>query len=413
MTLHPSHHGAVSPHSPAIITGTGETVTYAELCSRANRIAHLLRSSGVATGDHVAILLDNRSTFLEIAWAAQSSGLVYTPINRHLTQAEVQHMLDDCGAKVLFTSDTVADVAGRIDRSRLTASFMTGTAADGFESLDDTVRDLPTTAIADPCEGTEMLYSGGTTGAPKGVRKELRAAPLGDAGVRGVQTAQGLAAFGMDDHTVYLSPAPLYHAAPLVYCMAVHRMGGTVVIMERFDAEQCLALIDRHRVTHAQFVPTMFSRLLRVPDPRRQQFDGSSLQMAIHSAAPCPVEVKRQMIGWWGPILFEYYSGTEDIGFSAITSEEWLAHPGSVGRPMSPTHIVGDDGHEWGPGEPGVVYFESNDRAFAYHNDPDKTAAITDHRGWRTLGDVGYLDDGYLFLTDRVSHMIISGGVNI
>jgi fatty-acyl-CoA synthase len=193
----------------------------------------------------------------------------------------------------------------------------------------------------------------------------------------------------------------------------MQRLGATVVVMERFDAEQCLQLIERHKVTHAQFVPTMFVRLLRLPDEVRTRYDTSSLQVVVHAAAPCPVEIKRQMIEWWGPIIHEYYAGTEDIGGTFITAAEWLDHPGSVGQPSDECHIVGDDGVEVAPGEVGVVYF-ANGRPFEYHNDPEKTASIADEHGWRTLGDVGYLDeDGYLYLTDRKAHMIISGGVNI
>jgi len=412
--LHPTHHAAQHPDKVAVAMGSGALLTYGELDERSNRIGRLLRDRGVAVGDHIALLMENSVPFLEICWAAQSAGIYYTPINNHLKQAEVQHILDDCGAKVLFTSTVVGEVATTLDRSRLEASFVVGGEVEGFEPLEQALAGLDAGPLDDACEGSEMLYSGGTTGAPKGVRKELSAAPLGDAAARQVQTAQGIALFGMGEDSVYLSPAPLYHAAPLVYSMTVHRLGGTVVVMEKFDPERCLALIEEHGVTHAQFVPTMFTRMLRLPAAVRDRYDTSSLQMAVHSAAPCPVEVKRQMIEWWGPILFEYYSGTEDVGFAAIGSEEWLAHPGSVGKPMSPVHIVGDDGEEVATGEDGVVWFEHTGTPFEYHNDPDKTAAITDERGWRTLGDVGHLDaDGYLYLTDRKSHMIISGGVNI
>jgi len=412
--LHPTHHAAHDPDKAAVAMGGGEVLTYGRLDERSNRIGHLLRARGVQVGDHVALLLENSTTFFEICWAAQSAGLHFTPINNHLKQAEVQHILDDCGAKALFTSHAVRDVASKLDRSRLEASYVVGGEVEGFEDLERALEGVGAEPLDDACEGAEMLYSGGTTGAPKGVRKELSAAPLGDPASRPVQTAQGIALFGMGEDSTYLSPAPLYHAAPLVYSMCVHRLGGTVVVMEKFDPERCLALIEEHRVTHAQFVPTMFTRMLRLPDDVRARYDTSSLQMALHSAAPCPVEVKRQMIDWWGPILFEYYSGTEDVGFAAIGSEEWLAHPGSVGKPMSPVHIIGDDGEELPAGDPGVIWFEDTGRSFEYHNDPEKTAAITDARGWRTLGDVGYLDeDGYLYLTDRKSHMIISGGVNI
>jgi fatty-acyl-CoA synthase len=228
-----------------------------------------------------------------------------------------------------------------------------------------------------------------------------------------VQIAQGLQALGAGPGATYLSPAPLYHAAPLVYAMSMHRVGATVVVMERFDAARCLELIERHRVTHAQFVPTMFVRMLRLPEEERRRWDVSSLSYVVHAAAPCPIPVKRQMLDWWGPIISEYYAGTEDIGGTFISAEEWLAHPGSVGRPTAEAHIVGEDGEELPPGRSGVIWFDGG-RPFEYHNDPDKTASITHAKGWRTLGDIGYLDDdGYLYLTDRQAHMIISGGVNI
>ena len=256
-----------------------------------------------------------------------------------------------------------------------------------------------------------MLYSSGTTGRPKGVRVPLSGQPLG---TPTPLLAMMGALYGMDEHTVYLSPAPLYHAAPLRFCMSVLRLGGTCIVMEKFDPRLALELIERHRVTHSQWVPTMFIRMLKLPEEERARFDLSSQRVAIHAAAPCPIPVKEQMIDWWGPILHEYYAGTEGNGFTAITSEEWLAHRGSVGRPLrGAVHIVDDEGRELPPGQEGTVYFSGGAR-FEYHNDPEKTRSAYDERGWSTLGDVGYLDEeGYLYLTDRKAHMIISGGVNI
>ncbi|MFD0854591.1 AMP-binding protein, partial [Actinomadura adrarensis] len=245
------------------------------------------------------------------------------------------------------------------------------------------------------------------------MRKPLPRTRLGDPESAPVQIARGLVLQGVKEGTVYLSPAPLYHGAPLVFCMSLNRVGATVVVMERFDARTCLELIERYKVSHAQFVPTMFIRMLKLPKEERERFDLSSLTNVTHAAAPCPVPVKRRMMEWWGPIIHEYYAGTEDVGHTAITPQEWLAHPGSVGRPMQECHIVGEDGEELPPGEPGIVYFAGG-RSFEYHNDPEKTASVTNDKGWRTLGDIGYLDeDGYLYLTDRRAHMIISGGVNI
>ena len=256
-----------------------------------------------------------------------------------------------------------------------------------------------------------MLYSSGTTGRPKGIQRPLTFPPMGQ-GLPGA--VPFLRALGLEDGGVYLCPAPLYHAAPLAWSTAAHRLGATVVVMERFDPAQALALIERHRVTHAQFVPTMFVRMLKLPDAERLRYDHSSLRAVVHAAAPCPVEVKRQMIDWWGPIVSEFYSATEGLGATFITAQEWLAHPGSVGRPMlGIVHVLDDDGDEVAAGEIGTIWFEGG-LPFEYHNDPDKTASTMNEKGWATVGDVGYVDDdGYLYLTDRKTFMIISGGVNI
>ena len=407
-------HAARTPDKPAIVMGSsGEVVTYRELEERSTRFARALRSRGLRMGDHIAILMDNSPAFLEVAWAAQRSGLYYTAINRHLRSGEVQYVLDDCGAKVLVTGDEMADVVADLDMSRVPVRIAVGADLEGFERYEDVLAAESAEPLDDECEGREMLYSSGTTGRPKGVRKPLPGTPLGDPESAPVQIARGLFGVNNEPDVVYLCPAPLYHSAPLVFSMSWQRLGATVVVMERFDPRECLELIERYRVTHAQFVPTMFVRMLRLPESERTRYDLSSLRRIMHSAAPCPVAVKRQMLDWWGPIIDEYYSGTEDIGSTFISAQEWLAHPGSVGRPVEECHIVGEHGDELPAGEVGVVYFGGG-RQFEYHNDPDKTASVTNANGWRTLGDMGYLDeDGYLYLTDRVAHMIISGGVNI
>ena len=413
--LHPRRFAAQMPDHAAVIMGrTGEAITYRMLDEEANRLAHLLRSRGLKAGDHLAIVSETTSQSLAVFWAAQLAGLIYTPINYHLTVGELQAVLDDCGAAAVVASGRTTPVVAELDLARVPVRLTTGTEGiAGFEPMAEAAAGLPTAPIADEGEGREMVYSGGTTGRPKGIRKPTAQTAIGDPANPAVQTALGMANYGVDHASVYLSPAPLYHSAPLVFCMCVHRVGGTVVLMERFDPADCLRFISEYRVSHAQFVPTMFSRMLKLPAGVREAADMSSLQLAIHAAAPCPVEVKRQMIEWWGPILFEYYAGTEDIGHSAISSQEWLAHPGSVGRPLQPVHIVGPDGNEVPTGEIGVVYFDGG-REFQYHNDPERTAAAAHPRGWRTLGDMGRLDDdGYLYLTDRVAHTIISGGVNI
>ena len=402
------------PEATAVIMGaSGRSLSYREVDENSSRFARLLRARGVTTGGHIALLMENNLRYLELAWGAQRSGLYYTAVNNHLLGGEVQYILDDSGASVLVTTPAMARVVSELDLDRVAVRLVVGGALDGFESYEDASGEHPGEPLADESEGREMLYSSGTTGKPKGVRKTLPATALGDPSAAPVQIATALGAAGIGPGSVYLSPAPLYHSAPLVYCTSMLRLGATVVVMESFDPAACLALIERYGVTHAQFVPTMFIRMLKLPTAERDRYDLSSLRYAVHAAAPCPVDVKRQMLEWWGPIIHEYYSGTEDIGSTWITAQEWLAHPGSVGRPLSPAHIVGPDGEELGPGQEGTVYFEGG-RPFQYHNDPAKTASVTDGHGWRTLGDVGLLDeDGYLYLTDRQAHMIIAGGVNI
>ena len=413
-SMSPSWHAAYAPDRPAIVMGSsGVAVTYAQLDERSRRLATALRSRGLDVGDHLAILMGNSHTFIEVAWAAQRAGLYYTPINNHLRPGEVQYVLDDCGASALVSSQDLADVIARLDISRIPVRISGDGNLAGFERYDDVLAAQPTAPVDDECEGREMLYSSGTTGRPKGVRKQLPGNAFGDPSSVVAQIAGGLTGGDSGGDAVYLCPAPLYHSAPLVGSMSWHRAGGTVVLMERFDPRECLRLIERYRVTDAQFVPTMFVRMLRLPRAERERYDLSSLRRVLHTAAPCPVAVKRQMLEWWGPIIDEYYSGTEDLGATYISAQEWLAHPGSVGRPLDECHIVGSRGEELPTGRVGVVYFAGG-RRFEYHGDPDKTASVTHQNGWRTLGDVGYLDaDGYLYLTDRVAHMIISGGVNI
>jgi long-chain acyl-CoA synthetase len=410
----PGWHAAHTPDRPAIVMGSsGTVVTYRELEERSTRLARALRSRGLRVGDHIAILMENSPAFVETAWAAQRSGLYYTAINRHLRASEVQFVLDDCGAAALVTNSSMADVVVSLNFSRIPVRVSVGADLAGFERYEDVLAAESAARLDDECEGREMLYSSGTTGRPKGVRKPLPATPLGDPSAAPVQIARGLFGADVGDDVVYLSPAPLYHSAPLVFTMSWQRLGATVVVMEKFDPRECLELIQRYRVTHAQFVPTMFVRMLRLAPTERSESDLSSLRMVIHSAAPCPVAVKRQMLDWWGPIIYEYYSGTEDVGSTFISPQEWLSHEGSVGRPVEECHIVGPDGEELEAGQVGVVYFAGG-RSFEYHNDPDKTASAANAKGWRTLGDMGYLDeDGYLYLTDRQANMIISGGVNI
>ena len=412
------HPGAVARRTPdlaAIVMGSnGEIVTYRQLDERSNRLAQLFRDRGLAPGDSFAIFMENNVRYLEITWAAQRAGLYCTPINSHLTAPEVQYIVDDCEARVLVSSKRLAEVVGRISPEatpRVESRLMVDGVIDGWESYEDAVAEYPPEPIADECEGGFAFYSSGTTGRPKGIVRPLSFAPMGEG-------PNPLTAFfqwcGFGEGSVYLSPAPLYHAAPIAWSMEIHRIAGTVVLMERFDAEQALALIERYGVTCGQFVPTMFIRMLKLPEDMRSRYDVSSLRSVVHAAAPCPVDVKQQMMEWWGPIIFEYYSSSEGAGATFVTPEEWLARPGTVGKAMAgAAHVLDDDGNEVPVGEAGTLWFEGP-LGFEYRNDPAKTAEAVNAHGYKTVGDIGYLDDeGYLYLTDRKAHMIISGGVNI
>lgn len=410
----PGSHAHTRPDAVAYkMLSTGEEVTYSELHARANQIAHLLRSLGIRPGDHIAFCMENHPWFLSVAWGAHYAGVYYTAISSRLTAEEIAYIVDDCGARVFITSSTKAGDAAEVAAATplVEHRFMLDGTIDGYASFLDAVATQSTDELLGAVEGMDMLYSSGTTGRPKGVKVPLREVPLGTPDPLFMLVA-GL--FGANPDTVYLSPAPLYHAAPLRFCMQVQRAGGTVVVMEHFDAEAALGAIESERVTFGQFVPTMFVRMLKLPQEVRDRYDVSSIQVAVHAAAPCPVAVKRQMIEWWGPVLHEYYAGTEGNGFVYTGSEDWLAHPGTVGKAIVGTlHIVGDDGQEVPTGEAGTVYFES-EAQFSYHNDPDKTAESYLRAGWSTLGDVGHLDeDGFLYLTDRKAYMIITGGVNV
>jgi long-chain acyl-CoA synthetase len=411
---HPSRFAAEAPDRPAVIAGaTGQVLTYGELEDRSCRVAHLLHGFGLRPGGHVAVLLENRPELFEVVWGALRTGLHVTPINWHLAPDEAAYIVEDCGASALVASAGLGDVVGRLTEggSALAGRVAVGGSLPGFADYEELLAAQPASRPAEECEGHFMFYSSGTTGRPKGVKPPQVGGPLGAPTSFGM-LVQGL--YGAGEESVYLSPAPLYHAAPAGWTTAFHRLGATTVIMERFDPVEVLRLVERHRVTHVQFVPTHLVRLMKLPAEVRDRFDLSSLQVVVHAAAPCPPEVKRAALEWLGPIVHEYYSGSEGVGFCAIGPDEWLAHPGSVGRSMLGTaHIVGPDGTELPPGEEGEVWFETPTR-FEYHGDPDKTAAAFDDRGWSTLGDVGHLDDdGYLYLTDRVSNMIITGGVNV
>ena len=395
------------------MAGTGERVSYAEMDAIANRFARLLRAAGLGRGDRFALLMENDPLYLQLVWGAQRSGAMLVPVSTRLTGPEIAYILEDSGATLLVTSREFEEVLDHLREAcpQCTALVL---GAEGDADLEAAFAAQDPAALPDPIPGQTMLYSSGTTGRPKGVKPRppesddvLAPSPLLALAVMG-------AGMPPDGSMVYLSPAPLYHAAPLAWCTTVHRLGGTVVVMDHFEPEQALAAIERYRVTDSQWVPTHFVRMLKLPPEVRTRYDLGSHARAIHAAAPCPVPVKRAMIKWWGPILVEYYAGSEGIGMTLIKAPDWLDHPGSVGRPLTGAiHVCGPTGEELPAGEDGLIFFESQ-TVPTYHNDPAKTADAMHAAGWMTLGDIGHLDpDGYLYLTDRQSHMIISGGVNI
>jgi fatty-acyl-CoA synthase len=415
--MYPGAHAAQTPGRPAaILHETGERLSYAELEERSVRLSRLLYDAGLRTGDTIALVAGNDLHYFEVYWAALRSGLYFTAVNWHLTAEESAYIVDDSGARVLIVSAAHAELARQL--ADLTPAveirLAFGGTVPGYAGYEQALAATQAAPLAEQPLGDAMLYSSGTTGRPKGIRFPLQPRTVADANPPVAAISQ-LWGFGPD--TVYLSPAPLYHAAPLRYSSWVQMCGGTVVVLRKFDPIEALAAIEQHRVTHGQWVPTHFIRMLKLPDEVRARFDHSSLVAAIHAAAPCPVEVKRAMIDWWGPIVHEYYAATEGAGATVIMAGDWLRKPGSVGRAnVGTVRICADDGTELGPGEVGTVYFERDELPFRYHNDPAKTAEAQHlkHPGWTTTGDVGYLDeDGYLFLTDRKSFMIISGGVNI
>ncbi|MGI4812404.1 MAG: acyl-CoA synthetase [Janthinobacterium lividum] len=411
---HPSIHARTNPDKPAyIMANSGVSVSYAELEARSNQGAHLLRELGLQPGDHIAVLLENHPRFFDIYWAAARSGLYFTPVSTHLTAAEAAYIVNDCGARVLVSSAAQRQVAEQL--------VSLCPAVEVFLSVDEALTDYQSwiegagrqaaTPIADEVGGHNMMYSSGTTGQPKGIK-----VPFANSPIETMVPVLGVISrfLGFDADTIYVSPAPLYHASPIGFSSTVMRLGGTVIVMEKFDPEQFMAVIQRYRATHTQVVPTMFVRLLKLPEEVRQRYDLSSMKCALHAAAPCPVSVKDRMIEWWGPVIYEHYAGSEGSGLTMIAPHDWLAHKGSVGRAMmGDIHIVGENGDDLPTGKAGMVYF-ANSRKFVYHNAPEKTQEAFNDRGWSTLGDIGYLDEeGYLYLTDRKAYMIISGGVNI
>ena len=397
----------------AVMSDTGETLSYADLEAKSVQLSRLLHARGLARGDRVAILLENSLAWFVAMWGVRRAEMLFVPVNWHLQPAEIRYVVENSDARAIVTSAELATLASAaiegIDAVEVRLSVGGG---DGFGDFDKALATQSDTPPAVERDGGSMPYSSGTTGSPKGILRALTGEPFG---ARNSLEASVIELYDFDAATIYLIPAPLYHSSPVGFTGAVLNTGGTNVVMPRFDAEAALAAIERHRVTHVQFVPTHLVRLLRLPEEVKARYDMSSLKVVIHAAAPCSVEVKRATIDWLGPIVHEYYAGSERCGMTAIDTPEWLAHPGSVGRSRtSPLHILDPDtGIELPVGEVGQIYFE-RPVPFDYHKDPGKTAATYSSQGWGTHGDVGHVDaEGYLYLADRRADLILSGGVNI
>ena len=404
-------------NQPAIIMAeSGEMLTYGEFEQRTNQVAHLLRSEGLKRLAHYALFMENTLHYAEICGGGERSGLYYTCINSYLTADELAYIINNSESEVVFTSAaklaTVMTALAQCPRVRRCYIIDGKAPGDLYRNYAEAIAKLPTTAVDDEFLGTSMLYSSGTTGQPKGIIR-----PLPDCSPADLLPIYSflLSLWQYREGMIYLSPAPLYHSAPQAAVGLTLRSGGTVVIMSRFDAERYLDFVSQYHVTHSQLVPTMFSRMLKLPADIRSAADVSSLEIAIHAAAPCPAQVKEDMIAWWGPIIHEYYGATEGLGFTSCDSHEWLAHRGTVGKVMlGEIAILDEDGNPSAPGEPGEIWFKSATE-FSYFNNQAKTAEASSADGkLSTVGDVGYLDeDGFLHLTDRSTFMIISGGVNI
>jgi long-chain acyl-CoA synthetase len=395
-------------NAPAIVSEKGNR-TFAELNARANQLARALRASGLRPGDAVALMCSNRPEFAEVFVATRRTGLRLTPINSHLTGAEAGYILEDCDAKAFIAEarmlETVRVAAPAAPRAA--TRLAVGGEIPGFDSYEAALAAEDATNIGDPTLGNNMLYTSGTTGRPKGVHRQA---------VVGAASPIALAAGYLPGRDLHLCTGPLYHAAPLAFSLIAPLAEGVgTVLMEGWEAEEMLRLVAEHRITHTHMVPTMFHRLLSLPEEVRRRYDLSSLRYLLHGAAPCPVPVKSALIDWLGPIVFEYYAATEGTG-TFVGPAEWLAKRGTVGKPADPDHvrILDDRGEQVPAGSVGTVHLKAPESGrFRYHKDEGKTSAA--YRGdYYTLGDIGHLDeDGYLFLTDRSADLIISGGVNI
>jgi long-chain acyl-CoA synthetase len=418
--MHPGVNGLLYPNKPAIIMSESEKfITHGELNELSNQGAQLFRSLGLKPGDSIALMLENHLLFFPIIFAAWRSGLRYTAISWRLQANEVEYIVEDCNAKVFITSKFLEENAAMLKSSlKKVHSYMLDGVSEGFSSYEESISSMPISSIKDECQGGAMLYSSGTTGRPKGIHRKLTFSKLPylpeDDDLDLGRVVKGV--YGGSDNSIYLSPAPLYHSAPLGFNTGFLSLGSTSIIMEKFETQKALKAIEKYKVTHSQWVPTMFVRFLKMEEDLRRNYDISSLEVAIHAAAPCPIAVKEQMIDWWGPIIYEYYAGTEYNGMTIVDSNQWLSHKGTVGKPLfGELHILDEDGNEVEAGETGVIYFGGPTAGtFEYHNDEGKTSDAISSEGYSTLGDIGYVDkEGFLYLTDRKSFMIISGGVNI
>lgn len=411
---HPRHFAKTTPEKPAyIMASTAEAVTYRELEENSNQIAHLFRAIGLQPDDHIAILMENHIRFFELIWAANRSGIILTPISTHLIEEEIAYILNNCEAKLFITTAKYkTNAKSAIEKAPNIQHFlMLDGTIPGYDSFESLLEQFPKTPIADEIKGGVMFYSSGTTGYPKGIYTPPESPVVEELNPRWILAGQ---TFKFGPHVKYLSPAPLYHAAPLYYNILTMIFGGTSIIMEKFDAEKSLALIEQYEANYSQWVPIMFVRMLKLPEEIRKKYNVSFMKLALHAAAPCPIEVKEKMIDWWGPVIFEYYGASEGLGMTAITSQEWLENKGSVGKAfVGELFILDEEGQELPPGEIGGVYFKGGNQ-FHYHNEPEKTKGAYSKNGHNTVGDVGYVnEEGYLFLTDRKHFTIISGGVNI
>lgn len=416
--MHPRIHAETHPDKIALVMhATGERLTYLDLEKRANRGAHAFRSLGLETGDTIAIASDNRIEFFEIFWAAQRAGLILVLISARLKIDEIAYLVNDSATKAMIVSDAMAETAQSVIGARAAMPelrrIITIGAIDDLPEWNRLCAAQPDHPIGDEEIGGRMVYSSGTTGKPKGLKF---ASATGDPVQPNPAALLFGKLYGLTEDTVYLCPAPLYHSAPMGMTVGIQSLGGTAIVLAKFGAEDFLKAVEQWKVTATMAVPTMFIRMLALPEDVRARYDLSTLKTVIHAAAPCPVPTKRAMIEWLGPIVEEFYAGSEGNGHVTINSKEWLARPGSVGRAVvGEIRICSDEGDELPTGEVGTIYFAGG-KPVRYHNDPAKTASAHNpkHPEWSTMGDMGRVDgEGYLYLSDRKDFMIITGGVNV